>query len=233
MDRFGVAADPYMTLVGYFNSLRELGGMRRLAEDDVQTRAQLKTVTNFEAQAAKVAISDRAWKVGRDAEKSLPSCRGRHPHLNSYDECCKEKPRAVLLGSTNSWFSLTLSVLAIPQSENQLAQLLNDGWTYFSDAESELEVKAVVKTLVKSAALPGIEKYTSGDIWHGIQAKQRGEDLSAHEETDIKRPEWRVPDCKGTLRFFEQGASLQTENLWVKCDGCGAPARSLVQAFWK
>ncbi|CAM2982640.1 DISARM system helicase DrmA [Rariglobus hedericola] len=36
---FGKAADPYMTLVGYFNSLRELGGMRRLAEDDVQTRA--------------------------------------------------------------------------------------------------------------------------------------------------------------------------------------------------
>lgn len=37
--RFGAAVDPYMTLVGYFNSLRELGGMRRLAEDDVQTRA--------------------------------------------------------------------------------------------------------------------------------------------------------------------------------------------------
>ncbi|WP_457593103.1 DISARM system helicase DrmA [Hydrogenimonas sp.] len=36
---FGPAADPYMTTVGYFNSLRELGGMRRLAEDDVQTRA--------------------------------------------------------------------------------------------------------------------------------------------------------------------------------------------------
>lgn len=38
-DRFGQAADPYMTAVGYFNSLRELGGMKRLAEDDVQTRS--------------------------------------------------------------------------------------------------------------------------------------------------------------------------------------------------
>tara|TARA_R110000782_G_scaffold268961_3_gene366216 strand:+ start:19637 stop:23677 length:4041 start_codon:yes stop_codon:yes gene_type:complete len=37
-DRFGQAADPYLTTVGYFNSLRELGGMKRLAEDDVQTR---------------------------------------------------------------------------------------------------------------------------------------------------------------------------------------------------
>lgn len=33
------AADPYLTLVGYFNSLRELGGMRRLVEDEVRTRA--------------------------------------------------------------------------------------------------------------------------------------------------------------------------------------------------
>lgn len=38
-DAFGPIADPYMTLVGYFNSLRELGGMKRLAEDDVQTRS--------------------------------------------------------------------------------------------------------------------------------------------------------------------------------------------------
>lgn len=34
------SADPYMTLVGYFNSLRELGGMRRLVEDEVKTRVK-------------------------------------------------------------------------------------------------------------------------------------------------------------------------------------------------
>ena len=39
LNSFGRLADPYMTAVGYFNSLRELGGMRRLSEDDVQTRS--------------------------------------------------------------------------------------------------------------------------------------------------------------------------------------------------
>lgn len=41
-DRFGPKdgnpADPYMTLLGYFNSLRELGGARRVVEDEVSTR---------------------------------------------------------------------------------------------------------------------------------------------------------------------------------------------------
>lgn len=33
-------ADAYMTLLGYFNSLRELGGSRRIVEDEVRTRLQ-------------------------------------------------------------------------------------------------------------------------------------------------------------------------------------------------
>jgi Helicase conserved C-terminal domain len=36
--RYGAAADPWMTLVGYFNAMQELAGMRRLCEDDIRTR---------------------------------------------------------------------------------------------------------------------------------------------------------------------------------------------------
>ena len=39
-DKYGTAADPWMTTVGYFNSMRELGGMRRVVEDAVRTRLQ-------------------------------------------------------------------------------------------------------------------------------------------------------------------------------------------------
>ncbi len=35
---YGERADPWMTLVGYFNSMRELGGTRRLVDDDIQSR---------------------------------------------------------------------------------------------------------------------------------------------------------------------------------------------------
>ena len=36
-EKYGEAADPFLTAVGYFSSLRELGGMRRLVDDDVRS----------------------------------------------------------------------------------------------------------------------------------------------------------------------------------------------------
>ena len=35
---YGRLVDPWMTLIGYFNSMRELGGMRRVVDDAVRTR---------------------------------------------------------------------------------------------------------------------------------------------------------------------------------------------------
>lgn len=39
-EKYGKQIDPWMTLVGYFNSMRELGGMRRLVDDDVFSRCR-------------------------------------------------------------------------------------------------------------------------------------------------------------------------------------------------
>jgi hypothetical protein len=36
--KYGERIDPWMTLVGYFNSLKELGSTRRLVDDDIRTR---------------------------------------------------------------------------------------------------------------------------------------------------------------------------------------------------
>jgi hypothetical protein len=68
-ERFGPAADPWMTVVGYFNSLRELGGMRRLAEDDVQTRS-------YRVQMSRVArpgLAQRSVKIVDELTSRVPS----------------------------------------------------------------------------------------------------------------------------------------------------------------
>jgi hypothetical protein len=129
---------------------------------------------------------------GREAQENLPACRGRHPHLNQYEEC-GEDPRTILLGATNGWFPITLSVLAIPLERDQLGQLILDGWEYFSDAESADEIKVIVKTLVKSGSLPGIDKWDHRDIWKAVEDRREGRSgTTVISEGDIKDPEWDV-----------------------------------------
>jgi hypothetical protein len=129
---------------------------------------------------------------GNDGQDNLPACRGRHPHLDLYDSDCEEQPRAVLLGATNGWFPVTLSVLAIPLEKNQLSQLILDGWNYFADVESLDETRYTVKAMIKGSNLPGIEKYEIDEIWRAIQDRKAGRGAEVISEEDIKIPEWQV-----------------------------------------
>jgi len=49
------------------------------------------------------------------------------------------------------------------------------------------------ETLAKSGALPGIDSFSSEQVWKAIEAKRNGKDDATPKETDIKRPEWRAP----------------------------------------
>lgn len=72
-DRFGAPADPYMTMVGYFNSLRELGGMKRLAEDDVQTRSYRVKMSMVERPAlAQRSVSNIRELTSRVSSQDIP-----------------------------------------------------------------------------------------------------------------------------------------------------------------
>ena len=57
LDDYGVEhADPYMTLVGYFSSMRELGGMRRVVDDSVSSR--LKRMKERGLSERRININD-------------------------------------------------------------------------------------------------------------------------------------------------------------------------------
>jgi hypothetical protein len=131
-----------------------------------------------------------AQAFGQAGRDNLPACRGRHPHVDRFEEDCTEEPRAILLGATNSWFPVTLSVLAIPQTGSPLAQLIADGWTFFEDVSSAAEVAFVVRTLKKTAQLPGIEQFTDEQIWAALETHRNGG--STVEQSDLKGPEWDV-----------------------------------------
>jgi hypothetical protein len=138
------------------------------------------------------AARSLVYAFGKEARKNLPACRGRHPHLDKYEEC-DEEPRTILLGATNGWFPVALSVLAIPVEKDQLGQLISDGWHNFTDVESAEELKGTLKTLVRNGNLLGIDKWDYRDVWKAILERREGkEESSVTSEGDIKTLEWEV-----------------------------------------
>ena len=85
-----------------------------------------------------------ACAFGQSGKKNSPACRGHHPYLGTRDSDCDEQARAVLLGTTNSWFPITLSALSalvIPVEKISSHRLILDGWDIFEDANSIDEFK--------------------------------------------------------------------------------------------
>src|SRR5205085_1751218 len=69
-------------------------------------------------------------------------CNGRFPHLRSYDrEPCQEQSRTISLGASNSWFSLALSTLAVPNALDRLAQLVEEHWHVLGKVTSQQNIE--------------------------------------------------------------------------------------------
>ena len=120
----------------------------------------------------------------------MPGCRGRHPHLDQISDTCDEPPRAINLGASNGWFAVSLSVLAIPQRGNPLSQMIQDGFKFFQNCDTKSALETVVETLKLGNVLPGIENFTSDEIWNSLEATRSGNHLE--DQDDLKQPEWEV-----------------------------------------
>ncbi|HEX7662179.1 MAG TPA: DrmB family protein [Pseudonocardiaceae bacterium] len=53
---------------------------------------------------------------GEAGARKLPRCRGRHPHLDSFDPRCGRETRLILVGASNLWFPETYSIIVMPES---------------------------------------------------------------------------------------------------------------------
>lgn len=57
---------------------------------------------------------------GEAGKAKLPTCRGRHPHLDGFEPGgCGLPARLMLVGASNLWFAATQSVIVIPQSHGE------------------------------------------------------------------------------------------------------------------
>ena len=64
---------------------------------------------------------------GEAANAKLPTCRGRHPHLDAFEpDGCGNDVRLMLIGASNLWFPATQSVIVMPESAGEQKDDLAD-----------------------------------------------------------------------------------------------------------
>jgi len=115
-DRFGQAADPYMTTVGYFNSLRELGGMKRLAEDDVQTRSYRVEMSLVDRPGlAQRSVGNVRELTSRVSSRDIPK------YLDQLEVKCKARFDPVTGEYVTEWDSGELRSIDVVLATNMLS----------------------------------------------------------------------------------------------------------------
>lgn len=145
---------------------------------------------------------------GESGKKNMPRCRGRHPHLRTFDECDKQM-KGILLGASNSWFSITLSALSIPTSSGKLEQLVDQYWASLKNATSQEILQGILAAMQATGTLQEFNSYSVEEIWTAIAQKQEGQNASP--SLDLKTPEWEIfsrPDSTlNTTEFQLQPAT--------------------------
>ena len=111
-----------------------------------------------------------------EGKLELQKCKGRWPHLRKYgEEPCEREQRAILLGASNSWFPMTLSVLSIPTTIDKLGQLVEVNWAELEECESSRDVK------MKRKLLKGLAIYGEDQIWDAVEKRKNASEPEDEE----------------------------------------------------
>ncbi|WP_406699441.1 DUF1998 domain-containing protein [Singulisphaera sp. Ch08] len=159
-------------------------------------------VADIQVQCVKCENKRRLSEAFSDeGREELARCKGRWPHLRKFDEdACEGRQRAILLGASNSWFPIMLSVLSIPSTTDKLGQLVELNWAELEECESVREVK------LKRKLLKGLAVYNEDQIWEAVVKRKEGSVQDEGEFPDLREPEWAVlsdPDPSLNSRDFK------------------------------
>jgi hypothetical protein len=131
--------------------------------------------------------------LGKNGEQNLPACRGRHPHLRTFTEGCTARPKVLVVGASNQWFSQTLSALAVPRTgESELAAKVAEYWDQIEGFDRN--VLTFARTVVPALAHFG--SFTDDQLWAAMEAHRTAlaNAQPAAEEgfPDLRTEEWQI-----------------------------------------
>lgn len=133
-------------------------------------------------------IANAFGEIGR---KIMPRCRGFNPHLKSFDtNPCNEQMKSIVIGASNTWFSITISLISIPTKSNKLAEKVKDNWSLLQNASSI----DVIKAFRAIGQLNNFAEYSDDEIFIEMQKKISKDSQEVEEEKieDLKIPEYKA-----------------------------------------
>jgi hypothetical protein len=140
---------------------------------------------------------------GEPGAKTMPRCRGRHPHLRMFDpRGCTHQLRAVLLGASNAWFAITRSVLSLPVSTNVVEQLVAQHWADLKDVTTREMLPVVLRLAQQLRPLLGRDV---DQVWAAMEQRRTTAPTPGPEALDLLAPEWALfasPDTAPSSEDF-------------------------------
>lgn len=113
-------------------------GPRLVMNDAGSTLGPRVTITCLQCKRGR-NISEASGSRGA---ATLPRCRGRHPHLQSFASC-RQPLKLMVLGASNLWFGVTASALHLPEVEG-LEGLVREQWSILAPLTSLPALAAVI-----------------------------------------------------------------------------------------
>jgi hypothetical protein len=179
-------------------------GPKLVMRDNASTLGPRVTVQCSECGAAR-NIQEAA---GRDGWENLPRCRGRHPHLQRFEQCGRPL-RLMVLGASNLWFSVTASALHLPHDQTT-AGIVAANWDILGSQTSADVVHLIVDATPK---LRGLRDVPIAEVWAAIEATRgAGGPVPDERQGDLLRAEWKLLARPTTDRQDEDFRAVVTPN---------------------
>ncbi|MCX4092082.1 DUF1998 domain-containing protein [Nocardia sp. alder85J] len=132
--------------------------------------------------------------MGTRGEENLPPCRGRHPHLQTFDpRGCDQMLKVLVVGASNQWFADTLSALAVPPAAGSLLDALVEKYW---NALDPLPPGMYSYARTNVPAFKELGDWTDEEIAAAVERHRielaSGDDNGDESTRDLKTAEWQA-----------------------------------------
>ncbi|HIV58757.1 MAG TPA: DUF1998 domain-containing protein, partial [Candidatus Stackebrandtia faecavium] len=138
---------------------------------------------------------------GESGAAKLPGCRGRHPHLSTFDSGkCRNSTRLMLVGASNLWFPVTQSIIVMPTTSAEKKTELADKIRTAADIEKlntyrdNLEIVRMAldgKVDVKEVPDEALREAVDAACAYEVSVEEQEERVRNWDPIDLLVPEWR------------------------------------------